>query len=683
MPHARTSENPFALPIGAAGLGQPEMAFGALGVGFFAILTAFVCALICAGDGGSVFTTAGDVAFGLLRFPDYIGGVSESELARWPWRVILSGVLVFALLSSTPLRWTVTQMVSRLSTHGAASSPPSRTLAVLFVLVVVSGCALWLALLLPSDSFTLRVCRGIAVGCVVQVACLWLGGAMACSVAEGRPAAAALLRVTALASVQKGFCGRAAVYALPRWLGTGVLSWSVVIAAFVLPVFLSDVLLNYWLLFLGSGETSPSHGVSLPLRVGRIVLIVMVGALALAMWAGFLKRSPDKRVSVLCTLGLVATAWCFFGLPWIASHVSLEQSSLSVLLNLIVNRGYAGPLTWVPLVGICFVGLFVLLSSAVQIGMLFFLYPLATGICTFFVLRKSAEGTAYQSSKDTGPGAAKTIFAAPGSFVFAAGGATALSSLSPRQGWLSLLWLGLKPKPLLLSMLGSGILIGSLAAAARMTPGLGTLTFSFGALVVVAGILPLVCSAVAPSIEEDLEGRTRTTMAVVYRSFGAWLLFFLNTALLCVAVAIGGALGLVPAVGPILWGVCYLFLVLGANGIAVSIVFWIPGMFILPPMVAVGTDSDDTVFGVHKAVYNYAGTVPWTFLGAFGTGLLFSCVPAFLAAIGFYGIFSLWGASLNAVWCLPATVMVVLSLVLSSFGVALTSAFATVKNMVR
>jgi len=386
-----------------------------------------------------------------------------------------------------------------------------------------------------------------------------------------------------------------------------------------------------WTGFLGSVD-------SFVLAAGRVVLLFAVGLFLLLLWGIMLKTARLGLLRTMAAAGIAATVWCFFVFPilprgWTAGGESwlaeawnyLWQGRREVSVNTAVALGIAGG--------------FVLLNSLVIAGMWLFLYPLAVGVCAFHSLRRAAEGTDYRASLDMQQGTSTPLLSPPGTFLFSRGGASALESFLPPRGWLALTWIGFHPRTLLVSFLMTMAvgLVGTLAIAVgdgargfRATEQL-SVWYGIGALLALALCSPVLCRDISLRLrKKNPESSQRLLKAsrLPFFALAASGLFFLDMALLALALVLAGTVGLVPRAGPILWTLLYPLMLPGANLLVIRALRWVPASLILPAVTATDIGPSGAVSDVYRQAEYYAASSPWAILGAFLTSLPFAVAPA-------------------------------------------------------
>jgi hypothetical protein len=322
------------------------------------------------------------------------------------------------------------------------------------------------------------------------------------------------------------------------------------------------------------------------------------------------------------------------------------------------------------------------LNAATMIGTWLFLYPLAAGIATFFSLRSVAEGKHYYSMVGATQTSSQLLFSAPGAFLFTRGGATVLETIAPPRGWLVLMWIGLRPKALGLSLLAGLVVFILRTFASHAATSYLSVFWALMIGLVMFIFLPLLCREISRTLMvKKTDDQMLRSNQLPIRMLGVWAYFILDTLFLVIGITLGGSLGLMPGVGPILWGTFYVFMLLGANMIVIHLLRWIPGSVMLPAVVAIDVSPLNTTTDVLKQADYHARTRPWTFFGAMIVGLLFSLVPSavlgiclfsYAAASGMTEVYHWWPAQLG-MWC-------VLGLVGLGVAVALTNAYLIVKR---
>ena len=219
----QVTDNLFALPIHMLGLNQREFTLRGAVVGTVALLM-FVAAIVLGGN--TPLSKLHGLILSLLGF--------------------LFILCVRMLIRACEL------MSRKLSLHdpfplsNGQACLAGLPLAGSLLVIIVCASWIWVWLQKPEDSASLQIIRLIAIGLPLQCTSLLLGGALACSICEGRGSIAALRRMGSLVIAGRGRFGRAAVYTLPRWLGAGVLSWSVFLIAASLPLAVADWINPRW-----------------------------------------------------------------------------------------------------------------------------------------------------------------------------------------------------------------------------------------------------------------------------------------------------------------------------------------------------------------------------------------------------------------------------------------------------
>lgn len=636
-------DNPFYLPIGLTGIGGVELLPRAFGITLRGIIVLGMVTLAVKMlnlSSISPWSLISDTAFLLIRRPySFQTLVSDIQASGWGIPLLLTALFIFAYITNSHFTIAAVFMANRLSVgdNFSLSEQESRKagllLTFLLILSIVGGIILWFELLLSSDSIILRIIRLIAISFFVQIACMLIGGAMACSQAEGKKSSMeALHRMALLIWLEKGHFLRAAAYTLPRWLGISLLSWCTFFLAVVLPFIISDYLLPLWLSFIVPVDSTILH-------IVRIIVLIIMGLFLLVLWGGLLKTKPHPLLQLISIVGIIATVWCLFILPFFFSNQSLfyidgSKSWFYTAWHYLIGEVII-PVPWQVSVSLFLVAVIVLLNTVTTLGIWLFLYPLASGICSFFLLRYGAEGKDYHRIGGATQTSSQSSFSVPGTFMFTSGGASALSSLSPPRGWLALAWSGIRPSVLILSLLFAATILVVL----RISTDWKYLFGGISAVVLPSLFLPIICREIALSLGERQYNNSRLPSNLLpFRTIAIWLLFIADTAFIVIGVFLGGSLGLIPLVGPIMWGLFYLFMLLGANNIVISIVRWIPGSIILPAVVANDAEWSDKASDILKKTDYYTASAPWTFLGAILAGLPFSLLPALVAIVVFFSL---------------------------------------------
>lgn len=635
MSPPRDRENPFYLPIGATGLAEP----GCLRQGALVAmlgLAAAACARLAnlGGDSqASLWSLAGDAMFWIMRIPaSALGQPSPGEQVGWLWP--LAALLVFGLTAAFPLADAAGRMAHHLSLSDAfpVSDHKGRgmayRLAIPLVLAVPLLIAAWLWLRDPGDTLALRLVRALVLSLFFQVAAMILGGAMACCYVEGRDPLEALRRMVRLLQSQKGHFGRTAVYTLPRWLGVSALSFGCTWATLLMPFLVAAWALPPWLAFTGPLD-------SVFLRAARFVLLLVVALVFLLFW-GILFKAGQTLLRVIAVAGAIATAWCFLVLPFLPEDTRAGSATWFVEAWRYLWNGDS-PVSAATAAALGITGVVVVVNSLVIAGMWFFLYPLAAGVCIFFSLRCAAERVAYRSSGQIQQGATSSLFSAPGTFLFARGGTSALETLKPPRGWLPLVWIGVTPRLLALALL-SLLLAGGVAALAWSSGGdslHGPGILIAAVIAALVGGCPLLCRFIGIRLRAGgraADQRLLKDKLLPLFALGTLAVVLLNAILLLIGVALGGALGLIPGAGPIVWAFLYPLILPGANRLVISLVSWLPGVLLLPAVVATDIGPAARFSDVQQQTEYYARTSPWVFLGSLIAGLPLATLPSLAAA---------------------------------------------------
>lgn len=636
-PVSKGPDNPFYLPIGLTGIGTLGLSLCALKItllGLAAIGAVAIISRILGWTEISPLTLLSDTTFIFIKQPRaLLRLLSDMGASKGGILLMLIGLVAFVFAANPQLAKAAEIMTRNLSLGDRfpfsewRARRASIPLSVMLIGSLLGGIGAWFGLLQPGDSVTLRVLRLLAIGFLVQFLCMLVGGAMACSQAEGKYGFSALGRLFSLAMQEKGHFMRAAVYTLPRWLGVSFFGWLIFVTTLLTPFLLGDIVLPFWLAFLGPVNSSAW-------RIGRLVLLAVVGIILLLLWGFLMKEKKELLLRLIFSFGFGATIWCFFILPFMETTTAQNAFWFEATLNYLLGKtGFNFP--WQITACLVLVGLTVNLITATMLGTLLLLYPLAAGVCTFFSLRQGAEGKDYHSAATASQASAQTLIATPGSVLFGSGGASVLKMFSPPKGWLSLAWVGLTPVSLILISLGVVVLVCSIKVVSNFTSdwkyvlwlACATCAFSFS--------LPLACRTIAQSLTGKKSNRPMLPNSLLpWRMAVTWLIVFCTTLLGTLFLCIGGTIGLIPWVGPILWGIFYPVLLLCAYGfIVMPMVQWIPGSLILPAVVATDIGPKGRATDVLLQTQYYTKTSPWTFIGTMAAGLPFALMSAFLAII--------------------------------------------------
>jgi len=691
MGKKKTSENPFCLPIGATGLGRQDMLLRGLGIGMLGLITIVTCFIVgkfMRWSSVSYWEILSDTVFFFLRIPRLMQAfAADVKVVGWSQVLMIGGFVGFAFLASFQAASAAGQMSRLLSPQNVypfsegKARKVGRPLGFILVLCVLGAFTAWFALLHPSDSIALIIVRLFAIGFLLQLVSMLIGGAMASANTEGKKTAESLNRMFSLAWRKKGHFLRAVVYTLPRWQGVIFLSWCSVFAAIILPLIIGEHLLPMWLWFLRPLEL-------FWLRLVRFIALVVSGLFLLAVWGTLIrtalaKAKPHPLLVPIAIVGLVATIWCLFILPFLVGHEP-NSSTLwfSTARHFLLGQSFMG-VSWQVKTCLFLVGIIVALNTATMIGTWLFLYPLATGVAAFFSLRRATEGKDYHSMAGTMQRSPQPLFSAPGAFLFTRGGASVLEAISPPRGWLALMWVGFRPKALGLSLLAVLAVFILMTVSSHTATSYRPIFWGLAAGLVMFVFLPLMCRETGQTL---MVRRTNNQMVrpnqLPIRMLGAWAYFVLNIVFIAIGIGLGGSLGLIPKAGPILWGTFYVFMLLGANMIVVHLLRWILGSVMLPAVVATDIGPLDTATDVLKQTDYYAGARPWAFLGALVVGLLFSLAPSVVIGTCIFGYEAAYGLTEGYHWWVTLCMWCVLGLVGLGVAVALTNAYLTVKRSV-
>jgi hypothetical protein len=701
-PLSKGHDNPFYLPIGLTGIGKLGLSLCALKITLLGLATIGAVAIISRALGWteiSPLTLLSDTTFMFIKQPKALLRVlSDTWDSKGGILLMLIGLVAFVFAANPQLTKAAELMTRNLSIGDKfpftewKARRASIPLSVMLIGSLLGGISAWFGLLQPDDSVILRVFRLLAIGFLVQFLCMLVGGAMACSQAEGKYGFPALGRLISLAMQEKGHFMRAAVYTLPRWLGVSFFGWLIFVTTILTPFFLGDILLPFWLAFLGPVNSSA-------LRIGRFVLLAVTGIFLLILWGALIRERKELVLRFICSLGFGATIWCFFILPFMGTTTAHNSFGFEATLNYFLGRtGYN--FQWQTTACLVLVGLIVILITATILGTLLLLYPLAAGICTFFSLRQGAEGKDYHSAATISQASAQAFIATPGSVLFGSGGASVLKMFSPPRGWLSLAWVGFTPLSLILISLGVVFLSCSIKVVSNFTSNWKYFLWIACAACSFSFSLPLACRNIAQSLTGKRPNRPMLPNSLLpWRMVMAWLIIFSITILGTLLLCIGGTIELIPWVGPILWGIFYPALLLCAYGfIVMPIVQWIPGSLILPAVVATDIGPKGRATDVLLQTQYYTKTAPWTFIGTMAAGLPFALMSAFLAVIilillelnsasiqgqrwleALQFIFSASAYKSRMLWPL-LSIWVVLTLILTGGVTALTNAYMIIRQ---
>jgi hypothetical protein len=429
-----------------------------------------------------------------------------------------------------------------------------------------------------------------------------------------------------LAFSQRGLFIRAAVYSLPRWMGTSVASWLMIFAVILLPFLAAIAVLPLWMKVAAQPN---SWGVGILRGIGMVV----VSLLAVAFWAMRLKAQAIPVMKAVPIIGLVATVWCFLIVPFLYHPPSDAGAWLNTAWQYLVSGNSSG-MTWPVAIGLVLVGLIVVLITCSALGTWLMVYPLATGVATFFVLREASEGTRYQTAAGATQGAGSQ-FAMPGAFLFRSGSVSALSALKPPRGWLALCWLPVMPRTLVPAMLAGMFMIVLCLLVSDKAEWWRPASYGGAIVFFMVVFLPHLCRSVARKLAPTKKALVTDAMLPI-RVGGAWLWLLLNSGLVVAAIGLGGSLGIIPVIGPVVWGVTYLFMLFGASVLISSLMRWVPGSMIVSAVAACDLPpAARAADGLRQTDY-YSGAAPWTFLGAMLVGLPCALMPAAVVAIAGY-----------------------------------------------
>lgn len=632
----KRASNPFVLPIHLAGLGEEKLNKLCLALVCFAILAAGAAVTVAETSGWSrigVWSLIEDAAFAAVRHPrNFIAFCLEVHAAGWLTPLSISAFVLFALFANFSLTAASRFMAGKLSGsmyffYSRKSRRTGFPLAFLFLLSILGGGLLWIALLHPDDSLSLRVVRLIGIGVFVMFSCMLFGGSLAIVHEEHRKCFEALWRMVALAFSARGSFARAAVYTLPRWIGLGFMNWLALYFIVLVPFFISAALL---------GLLAPKYFSSTPLW------FIAAG--------GYLRGEP---------------------------YSSLPSGGILFIF---------------------FAGYFVVFSTAINLGRFLFFYPLAAGVCAFYSLRQEKEGLEYRSSmgsSQTKPGG-KLLSA--GQFLFKPGGSTALASLTPPRGWLALTVAGMSPATLLI-FLATGSLAMILAwETSKEGSELPKVPLPVIILVLLILFLPVLCRRVGKFLTRDQfrKDGIRWFIRLFFLTASIWLLFLLYMGAAAIMIGLVAAIGLIPTIGPIVWPVLYVPMILCGVFVLVGIEKGIFGSMMLSPALAVDMGLKAKVSSALKHLDRRITQAQWAFLSIMLMGLPFALVPAVLGMIllsimdlalpagqgaGWLGIFiSAWyGESVpQANWRDYLGAAIMLGLLLQGLTVAMTNAYLTV-----
>jgi hypothetical protein len=577
-----------------------------------------------------------DVAFLYLRRPTTLEGFFAGLLSSWWGSPLLWLALVLlAWMTSSPIVEATEKMARKLSLGDRFPHPTGRArkpgfpLATAFIFVIIGGAILWLWLLQPWDSTLLRIVRLISLGLFVQVGSLLLGGALACMHAEGTTAGAALRRMISLARSQRGHFVRSVVYTLPRWLGIAAYNWLQIAATLVLPFLVAMVVLPMYVSLLGPVDARW-------IRFGRAALLIAVG-LVLLFFFSFLVRKGDSPLErYVGVAGGIATLWGVIIFPFIdAASRDGSQLWLSHATDVILGRP-VGESSWIFTAGLVLAGSLSFLLILGSLGQLMILFPLAGGVCSFFLLRHAGGGPPFRATGGTSQAAGRSHLAAIGGALFGVGGAMAFSELSPPRGWLPLAWVGLKPVPLIVGLASGFGLLAALTAGRQElgNPGISWMPWMVLIFILLI-ILPLLCRLVSESLHGPSSRRALSPWLFPVGVARTWGRVAVEFCLALMAVGLGVLLGLIPWLGPILFGVFFLPTLFGAAYAVRRAFFWMPGCLMVYPVLACEMGEGARAGDVLKQTDYYCAEAPWTFLGACAAGLPLALLPSAAAALIF------------------------------------------------
>ena len=580
----------------------------------------------------SVVRAGADVAFVFVRIPrSWTSSFPEIGPSGWAWLCVTGFAILFAVSASLQLSSSARSMTGVLSARrlpddniGIRRLP----LASAFLLCLILGLAIWLALLTSSDSIMLRLVRVVAIALICQIACMVLGGALAMSHAEGMTSKEALNGMLLLAWRQKGSFMRAAVYSLPRWLGTCVVLWCAAAGAILLPVLVGERLLHYWLVLVGSAGT---------LHILATVVSVLFGCFVfIVCWAIYSEQKRRLARSFVVAVG-ATTVWGLFVLPFMSSRSGFgEEQWLADIWHYVLGSTPTS-LSSLSQIGLVGIGLFAVFVTALVLGIQLIMYPLAIGVGTYFTLRQGVSGKAHGFAARAAGDGSGSLLSGQGAIMFGSGGESALSSVSPPRGWMSLAWAGLRPAPLFTSLL-----IGLLAAVLFVTPQysapgwawIGLLGVTFLAM---AALAPIACRGIGTWLHRaPVRTSSRKPTELSRLLLGGLGVLIASVAAVAVVAALGTSLGLIPTVGPILLACVCPLMMWGAFTVLLGILNgWLLGSIMLPAIVAVDVGPSDKSREVADKVDTEATAGSWGFLVAMLAGIPFAMLPAIVVALVF------------------------------------------------
>jgi len=631
-------ESSFFLPIHLSGIGDAAVKKAALQIALRAWLVTGVLVAAAWAFGLSrpgIRELLTDAAFFLVRRPVAIQrSLASLHGAPWgPW-LELGALMLLAWAAASPVIQITSTMARTLSIGDEFPLSTDRTrrmgtrLACGFILSICLGGVLWLVLLQETDAVALRVIRLVSLGLFVQLCCLLLGGALASMHAEGRGGLEALRRMISLASSQPGHFLRSIVYTLPRWMGTAAYHWLQTALSLVLPFVAAVALLGPYASLLGPEASGFA-------RTATRIVSVVAGLVLVPFCFYLMRRSGGRGERIVGCCILLTAAWGLFLFPFVRAEIrNISDSWFMGASALIVGRE-APDLSRMAMAGLALVGLVCFQQICFSLGLLVVAYPLAAGVCSFFLLRRAAEGKAFRATGGSSQVAPQSRLVSLGGNVFRAGGEMAFSQLSPPRGWPAVAWIGLK-----ISTLALGLAAGVCLAAAVFGNDIHSanygLPFGVVLIVILAVVLPLLCRWIGQPLRGSLSQSALSAYLFPVGVVATWGRVAFEVAFLCALMALGGTVGLIPGAGPLAFGALFILVLMPSSGAVGRVLLWIPGNLILYPVLACEMGKRARAWDVLRQTDYYCSVAPWTFLAACAAGLPFGLLPPALAGLALH-----------------------------------------------
>jgi len=504
---------------------------------------------------------------------------------------------------------------------------------VLLSFVNLGGPAAWVLLLSPHDSIVLRVIRLVAIQFVILMLSMLIGGAAACSHAEGKGTLAALGRMLNLGWRQRGVFFRAAVYGLPQWVLSCVMDAAVLFGALLVPFLVADLTLPLWCSVLAR----PS---SLALRVIEVGVSIIVGIFFSIIWYSVIKDEKSKaqlsgKWRIAPYVALCATIWAFGALPFLINSPEIKHQL--PFTSVIMSRNIEVPVGADFRLELGIIGVGAILAVAGRVGTWVLLYPASWGVFTFFYLRHEQEGIAHRSPADPNAPTKRGSLTAVGSVLFKSGGKSAIGSVATAGRWSHLIWLPTTPIVLIPSVALALTLSMALQASAHMGQ-----AWRFAFLGVLACItMFLLVAMVSRNIICRLVGPEESTIEfgnLVRRSLSTLLSYVLLCATVPAALMLCSTLGIIPGVGPLFWALIYSIYFITFGEATLELLLSIPFAIIMVPAMVAGqfNIAPKSLDRLSQLGY-YLGTSQGVFARSLLLGMVLTCVPGVILALCIVG----------------------------------------------